>query len=80
MSIQEFLIGLLLFLNDRVIPLLIAIAFLVFIFNIARYFIIQNQSDTGHAKAKRNALYGILAFVIIVSLWGIVNLCSEFWI
>ena len=74
MSIQTFLTNIISFLNNTIIPLIIAIAFLFFIWNMARYFIIGGASEDNREKAKRNAFYGILAFVIIVSIWGIVNL------
>ena len=73
MGIQEFILDILFFINETLIPFIIAIAFLVFIWNVARYFIIGGANDQDREKAKRLALYGILAFVIIVSLWGIVN-------
>ena len=73
-SLQAFLAQIILFLNYVIIPLLIALAFLFFIWNAARFFIFESGSEEGRSKAKRLMLYGILAFVFIVSLWGIVNL------
>ena len=74
MNIQAFLTNTITFLNDKVIPLLIAIAFLAFVWNAVQYFIIQGDSEEGQTKAKSLTLWSILAFVIIVSLWGIVNM------
>lgn len=73
-SLQAFLAQIILFLNYVIIPLLIALAFLFFIWNAFRYFILESNSEEGRTKARRLALYGIGAFVFIVSLWGIVNL------
>ena len=72
MSLQAFLIGTILFVNTAVIPLILAIAFVVFLWNIARYFILK--PDDKREEARRTALWGILAFVVIVSIWGVVNL------
>lgn len=74
MDIQTFLKGILTFFNKTVIPFLLAIAFLVFIVNVVRFFIIGGSSEEGQERARSLALWGIAAFVIIVSLWGIVNL------
>ncbi len=53
---------------------MLAIAFFIFLWNAVQYFIIQGDSEEGQTKAKSLALWSISAFVIIVSLWGIVNL------
>lgn len=73
-SIQEFLAVITSFINTTVIPLLFAIAFLAFIFNVVRYFIIGGDNKVGQEKAKRYALYSIAAFVLMVSIWGLVNI------
>lgn len=74
MNIQNFLTGTLTFLNDKIIPLLLAIAFLAFVWNAVQFFIFQGDSEEGQTKAKSLTLWSILAFVIILSLWGIVNM------
>lgn len=74
MDVQTFLNDILIFINERIVPLLLAVAFLVFIWNVARYFIIGGADEQNRQKAKRLALYGIGAFVFIVCIWGIVNL------
>jgi hypothetical protein len=76
MNIQTFLSNILFFFNDTLIPFLIGIAFLMFVWNAARYFVIEGSSEEGQQKAKSLALWGISAFVIIVSFWGVVNLLS----
>ncbi len=77
MGLIEFLTGFLVFLNRVIVPLLMTIAFLMFIINAVRYFIIESAEEDGREKAKQLAIYGIAAFVIITSIWGIVNLISK---
>ena len=77
MNIQTFLTGILTFINKTLIPFLLAIAFLVFVWNGVRYFIIEGANEKEHEKAKSLALWGISAFVIIISLWGIVNMLAD---
>ncbi|MEX0917648.1 MAG: hypothetical protein WDZ93_00670 [Candidatus Paceibacterota bacterium] len=74
MSIQEFLFDIGSFINFTLIPFLFALALFVFIFNVARYFILGAHEETKRAHARTLALYGIGAFVFLVSIWGIVNL------
>tara|TARA_B100000745_G_C20137321_1_gene389857 strand:- start:182 stop:1735 length:1554 start_codon:yes stop_codon:yes gene_type:complete len=63
-----------LFLNNAVIPFLFAIAVLFLVWNIARYFIIEAVNTDSRDKAKRSAIYGVAALVLLVSIWGVVNL------
>ncbi len=62
------------FINNTLIPLIFGIALLFFLFNTARYFIIDAENKDSRDKAKNSALYGIAAFVLLVSIWGIVNM------
>ncbi len=65
------------FLSDTVIPFLLGIAFLFMVINGVRYFILGSTSEDGRDKAKALAIYGVLAFVIIIIFWGIVNLLVD---
>lgn len=73
-SLQELIIGSTLFINNVLIPLFFGIALLFFVWNATKFFIIGAGETDAKDNAKRLALYGIGAFVILVSLWGIVNL------
>ncbi len=73
-SIQGILTGSIVFINSTVVPLLFALAFLFFLVNITRYFIIGGGNEEGRKKARLLALWGIIAFVVMVSIWGIVSL------
>lgn len=72
-SIQELIAGLTVFISDVLLPLLFGIALLFFVWNTVKFFIIDAGQDDAKDNAKRLALYGIGAFVLLVSLWGIVN-------
>ena len=76
-SAQSFIGNFLTFSNTVLIPFLIGIAFLFFTFNVIRYFVIGGGNDEGREKARNLALYGVLAFFIIVIFWGIVNILSS---
>ncbi len=72
-SIQEVIVSLIVFINNVLLPLFFAVALLFFVFNSLRFFILGNDEESRN-NAKALALYGIGAFVILVSIWGIVNL------
>ncbi len=59
--------------NGGIIPLMYAIAFLVFVGGMARYFIFEGGAE-GQEKGKKFALHSIIGLVVIFSVWGIVNL------
>lgn len=74
MNLQTFIDNFLGFLNSSIIPFILAVAFIVFLWNIVRYFVFSGSDEKEHENARSVALWGIAAFVIILSLWGIVNL------
>lgn len=71
-SLQQFILSVSSFINGVLIPFLFALALLFFIFHTFRYYIKDAGEDK--EKAKNLALYGVAAFVILVSIWGLVNL------
>lgn len=73
MDLQTFLTNILSFLNTTVLPFLLALGGLFFIWHAARYFIIGGANPDEQEKARTLALWGVVAFVFILSLWGIVN-------
>lgn len=73
-SIQEFIILFTLFINNTLLPFLFGLALLFFIYNAFRLFILKSSESEAQESAKRFASYSIVAFVFLVSLWGIVNL------
>jgi hypothetical protein len=73
-GLDELLLRLGFFLNLRVMPLLFGIASLLFLYYLARFFIIDAANNDTREEARRRALWGFAAFILIVSIWGIVNL------
>lgn len=73
-DIQGFGNALLTFLNSTVVSFLLTLALLVFVYNVIRYFIIDKDSFGKRAVARRYMIWSISGFVLIVSIWGVVNL------
>ena len=65
------------FFNDVLIPLVLAVAFLVFIWGVFRFFIMGAQDEGARENGKNLMIWGILGFVIIISIVGIVSLLGN---
>lgn len=76
-GVNTFMNDIVTFIENAVIPFLLAIALLVFIFGMFKYFI-QGGNDADKQKEGRDlVLWSIVGFVLIVSIWGIVNVVSR---
>jgi uncharacterized membrane protein YidH (DUF202 family) len=73
-SLQTFIPEIVTFISDSIIPFILAVGFLVLVFNIVRYFVIGATNPEGKETAKQYLLYSILAFVIIIVFSGVINL------
>jgi len=60
--------------NNVAVPLLMAVAFIVFIYGIFRYFIAGSSDEAKRKEATQIILYGIIGFALMVSVWGLVNI------
>lgn len=58
--------------NTVLVPLIFAVAFLVFIYGVFMYFIAN--SEDAKEKGKNLMLYGLIGFFVMVSVWGLVNI------
>ncbi len=65
------------FLDKYVIPIIFAIAFIVFIWGVFQYFIAGGANDENRSKGRQFILWGIIGFVLMFSIWGIVGLLQR---
>ncbi|MHB0865436.1 MAG: hypothetical protein ACYC1Y_00810 [Minisyncoccota bacterium] len=63
--------------NFVLVPLLFAIAFIVFLYGITKAYIFSHGDPTEVGKGHRLILWGIVAFVVMISLWGLVNVVAN---
>lgn len=63
------------FINNVIIPLIFAISLVVFIWGMFRYFIHKGAADA--EQGKELIKWSIIGFVMMVSIWGIVNLIAN---
>jgi len=74
---QDLLINILVFSNDVLIPFIIGIGFLVFVWGIFKYFIFGGANDEAKASGKSLIIWATVGFVVIIIFWGIINLLTE---
>lgn len=64
----------LIIINDYLTPLVLGLAFLVFIWGVFKYFVLGGADEEKQTEGKSLMIYAIAGFVIIVSFYGIVQL------
>lgn len=65
------------FINNTLIPLVFGLALLVFIWGIFKYFILGGGDEGKREEGKQLMLWAIIGFVVMVSIFGIVNMISS---
>ncbi len=73
----DLVTGLIKFMNGTLIPAIFALAFLVFIWGMFKAFILGGSDEEKQGEGKQLILYAVIGFVVMISLWGIVNLFAK---
>ena len=60
--------------NTVAVPVLFALAFIVFIFGIFQFFILSRGDEEKQALGRSLMLWGLIGFFLMVSVWGLVNI------
>lgn len=74
MNIFGFIALILMFIDRFLVPLIFAIAFVVFLWGIYQYFILGGANEEKRKEGQKLAFAGIIGFVIMIAVWGIVGL------
>ncbi len=70
---SNFAGGLTSFITDFLVPLMIALCVLMFIYGVFLFFIKGSAEEEARTKGRSFMLYALIGFVAIVALWGIVQ-------
>ena len=62
--------------NNVLVPVLFAIAFIVFLWGAFNTFILGAGSEDVKEKGKNLMLWGLIGFFVMVSIWGLVNILT----
>jgi hypothetical protein len=75
-SVQDLASFVINLINNVAVPLVFALAFIVFIFGIFQYFIMGGASDDAKKKGKSLMIWGIVGFALMLSVWGLVHILT----
>lgn len=64
------------FINNGLVPLVFAVALIVFLFGMYQFFIAGGADEEKRSNGKNLAMWAVIGFVIMVSVWGLVNLIT----
>ena len=62
--------------NNILVPVLFAVAFIVFLFGAFYTFIVGANNEEVKEKGKNLMLWGLIGFFVMVSVWGLVNILT----
>jgi uncharacterized membrane protein YidH (DUF202 family) len=74
--LAEMLRNILTFGNTVVIPFIIGIGFLMFVWGMFQYFIAGGANDESREKGKKLMISATIAFVVIIVFFGAINLLT----
>jgi len=69
-----YLLQIIYFIDRYLVPVIFAIAFIVFLWGVYRYLILGAASEEKRQEGQKFIMYGLIGFFLMVSVWGIVNL------
>ena len=76
-ELSDLIVSIVIFINETLIPFIIGIGFLVFVWGIFLYFILGGANDEKKEQGKSLIIYGTLGFVLIIIFFGVVNLLTQ---
>lgn len=71
-SLKELTASIVTFVNGAVVPLIYALTFIVFLIGMVRFFFFGGEEH--RQKGKQFMIWGIIGFVVMFSVWGLVRL------
>ncbi len=75
-EIDDFLGDVSAFINSTLIPLVFALALLMFIWGMFKFLILGGSEEESRKEGKNLMLWSVIGFVVMVSIFGIVNLLA----
>jgi len=76
-TLRTSLENIVLFANNVLIPFILAIGFLAFVWGMFQYFIAGGANEEKKEAGKSLMIYATLGFVLVIIFWGVVNLLSS---
>lgn len=76
-KVQDFLCYITRIINDSVIPLIFALAVVMFVWGTIKFFIINSDEEAKRAQGKQFMIWGIVALAVMLSIWGLVAILGS---
>ena len=76
-EVGKFMSGVLEFIDSILIPVILGIAFLMFVWGVFKFFILGGSDEEAQQKGKSLMIYAVAGFVLILSFYGIVNILTN---
>ncbi len=73
----QFLLLLVNIINTILVPLIFALAFIVFIWGVFNYFVYGAANQEKRDEGKKFVMWGIIGFFVMLSIWGIINVLGD---
>jgi hypothetical protein len=74
---QDLLVNILEFSNETLIPFIIGIGFLFFVWGMFQYFIAGGANEESKQKGKSLMINATIGFVVIIIFFGVINLLTN---
>jgi len=75
--LQDYSDNILDVINSVLLPLLLGVAFIVFLWGVYKYYIYGAADEASRTEGHQWVLWGLIGFAIIFSFWGLVNMATD---
>lgn len=76
-QIKKYSESIIVVINSYLVPVLMAIAFIVFLWGVYKYFILGATEEKSRTDGRQFVMWGIIGFVIILSVWSLVTILAS---
>ena len=73
-NVQTFLGFITCIINNSIIPLIFAIAIVMFIWGAVKFFIIEADEEAKRQQGKQFMIWGVVALAVMISVWGLISI------
>ena len=75
--LQDMLLNIMVFIDDTLIPFIIALGFLAFVWGMFKYFILGGADEEKRAQGRSLMIYAVIGFVAIIIFFGVINMIAS---
>lgn len=76
-GVEYIAIKIIVLINTVAVPLLLAVAFIMFLYGVAKAYIFSHGDPDEVKQGHQFVLWGVVGFAVMVSLWGLVNIVAN---